>query len=326
MRKIRWGVLGTAGIAYGQTIPGMQLAENCELYAIAGRNAEKAAAFAREFGFEKIYTDYDALLNDPRVEAVYIPLPNTLHCEWTLKALKAKKHVLCEKPLAPTEAEAAALFRAAEENGVLLMEAFAYLHSPIISAIKEELDSGVIGDVRYMETAFLTSDYDHSNIRMRRETCGGSVYDLGCYCTSQILWMLGREPEKVQAIADYFPDEHVDKLTSAILTFGEDCRAAFSCGMVLMTEQGERLDRLWIRGMKGSIKSDVEFNQCGDLRYTVTANGKSVEKIVPARQKYCLEVEQMGRRIESGEPARVTEAFTRMNLRTIERVLKAINY
>ena len=106
MRKIKWGVLGTAGIAKGCTIPGMKQAENCELYAIAGRSLEKANAFKEEFGFEKAYGSYDELIADPEVEAIYIPLPNTMHCEWSIKAMEAKKHVLCEKPLAPSEAVA----------------------------------------------------------------------------------------------------------------------------------------------------------------------------------------------------------------------------
>ena len=135
MENIKWGVLGTAGIARGQTIPAMKTAENCTLFAIAGRSLEKAKEFRQEFGFEKAYGSYEALLNDPEVEAVYIPLPNDLHCEWTIRALNAKKHVLCEKPLAVSKAQEESMFRAAEENGVHLMEAFAYLHSPVTAAI-----------------------------------------------------------------------------------------------------------------------------------------------------------------------------------------------
>ena len=115
MRKINWGVLGTAGIARGQTIPGMQQAENCNLYAVAGRSLEKAQAFQREFGFEKAYGSYDALLADPQVEAVYIPLPNELHYAWTVKAMQAGKHVLCEKPLAPTPEQVQELHDAAKK-------------------------------------------------------------------------------------------------------------------------------------------------------------------------------------------------------------------
>ena len=141
MEKIRWGVLGTADIARTQTIPAMKLATNCELYAVAGRSPEKAKDFRKEFGFQKAYGSYDELLADPAVEAVYISLPNHLHCEWAVRALKAKKHVLCEKPLAVSKAQAESMFQAAEENGVYLMEAFAYLHSPIISAIRAEAET-----------------------------------------------------------------------------------------------------------------------------------------------------------------------------------------
>ena len=141
MKRINWGVLGTAGIAKGQTIPGMLQAENCCLYAIAGRSMEKAKAFQAEFSFEKAYDSYEALLADPRVEAVYIPLPNELHSEWTVKAMRAGKHVLCEKPLAPTPEQVEALYAEAEACGVILMEAFAYLHSPYMQALKAELES-----------------------------------------------------------------------------------------------------------------------------------------------------------------------------------------
>ena len=124
MKQINWGVLGTAGIAKGQTIPGMRQAENCNLYAIAGRSMEKAKAYQAEFGFEVVYDSYDALLADPKVEAVYIPLPNELHYEWTLKALKAKKHVLCEKPLAPTPAQIREMFACANKFANLFANEF----------------------------------------------------------------------------------------------------------------------------------------------------------------------------------------------------------
>ena len=179
MSKVRWGVLGTADIARGQTIPGMQMAEHCELYAIAGRRIEKAKQYQEEFGFQKAYGSYDELLADPEVQAVYIPLPNDLHCEWTVKALKAKKHVLCEKPLAVSEAQVKEMFRAAEENSVLLMEAFAYLHSPFVQAVKAELDAGTIGEIRYFESAFITGRRPDTDIRLRRETYGGAFYYLG---------------------------------------------------------------------------------------------------------------------------------------------------
>ena len=324
MRKIKWGVLGTANIARGCTIPGMRLAENCELYAVAGRSLEKAEQFKSEFGFEKAYGSYEALLADPALEAVYIPLPNTLHYEWVIKAAKAGKHILCEKPLAPSAAQAAEMQAAARENGVLLMEAFAYLHSPLIAAIKAELDRGAIGEVRYLENAFVTSDYDLSNIRMRRETLGGNLYDLGCYCISQAVWLWG-EPEEVRAIAD-FSDQDVDRLTTGFLGYPNGARAAFTCGMVLPTEQYRRLDRLQIHGTKGVLRTDAEFNQAGRLSYRVITEGQVVTRYVDVPQNYSLEVAQLGRCIASGEQLHVSADFTLANARTMDKALAAIGY
>lgn len=325
MQKIKWGVLGTADIAKGCTIPGMQLAKNCELYAIAGRSAEKVEAFKEKFGFTKGYTDYNELLSDEEVCAVYIPLPNQLHYEWVMKAIEAGKNVLCEKPIAPTARQAAELFRAAKEKGVVLMEAFAYLHTPYIAALKEEMANNSIGDVCYIESAFLTSGYELTNIRTQKDCYGGAVYDLGCYCTSIILQMLGKEPVKVQGVAEY-SKEGVDVLTTAILQFEGGVRASFTCGMNFEKEKGRRFDRLYIHGSKGYIKSYTEFNQAGDLNYTICIDGKEEVKTVNVRQNYSLEIEQLGRCILEGETPHVSEQFSVRNARTLDKVLEAIGY
>ncbi len=324
MRSIRWGVLGTANIARGCTIPGMRLAENCELYAVAGRNREKAERFKSEFGFERAYDSYEALLNDPQVEAVYIPLPNSLHREWVIRAAKAGKHILCEKPMAPSAAQAAEMQAAARENGVILMEAYAYLHSPLTAAIKAELDRGAIGEVRYLENAFVTSDYDLSNIRMRRETLGGSVYDLGCYCVSQAIWLLG-EPEDARAVAD-FSDQGVDCLATGLMRFKNGARAAFTCGMVLDTDRDRRLDRLQIHGTAGVLRTDAAYNQAGRLSYQIVAEGETVTRYVDVPQNYSLEVAQLGRCIAQGEPPHVSADFTLATARTMDRLLASMGY
>lgn len=325
MRKINWGVLGTAGIAKGQTIPGMQQAHNCNLYAIAGRSMDKVKAYQEEFGFEKAYDSYEALLADENVEAVYIPLPNELHYEWTIKALNAKKHVLCEKPLAPTPELIQKMFACAKENGVLLMEAFAYLHSPLMAAMKHEIQAGMIGDVLYAESQFITSDYDISNIRMRKETFGGATYDLGCYTTSQILWLLDDEPTKVQAVAE-FSEQGIDTYTSGVLTFADGKKATFICAMVLATDKDRRIDCLRVHGTKGDIYCGAQFNQCGDLSYTLTVGDHSEVKTVSTPHNYCLEVEQLGRCILDGEKPHVSEAFTMKNARLLESILAVIGY
>lgn len=325
MKIINWGVIGTAGIAKGCTIPGMQLANNCNLYAIAGRSMEKAKAYQEEFGFEVAYDSYEALLADPKVEAVYIPLPNQLHYEWTVKALKAKKHVLCEKPLAPTISQIKEMFACAKENGVILMEAYAYLHSPLMAEIKKELESGVIGDVLYMESQFITSDYDISNIRMRKETYGGATYDLGCYNTSQILWLLGNDWVDVRAIAD-FSDQSIDTYTSGMVKYSDGKKATFICAMVLATDKDRRIDCLRIHGTKGDIRTDAQFNQCGELTYTLTVGDSTVVKTVHAPHNYCLEVEQMGRCITEEETPHISENFTCNNAHLMEVILAQIGY
>lgn len=322
MEKVKWGVLGTADIARGQTIPGMQMAEHAELYAIAGRKIEKARAYQQEFGFRKAYGSYDELLNDPEVQAVYIPLPNDLHCEWTIRALKAKKHVLCEKPLAVSESQVKEMFRAAEENGVFLMEAFAYLHSPFVQAVKAELDAGVIGDVRYFESAFITGRRPDTDIRLRKETYGGALYDLGCYAISMAMWMLGKEPDTVRAAAQ-FSEKQIDLFTSALLLYDNGAVANLDCGMLL--PEG-RLDRFRIHGTLGEIVSPVEFNQCGEIPYTIIRNGARETKTVNAPNNYMLEAEQLSRCVLYGEKPHVSREFSLLTARVTDRILEAIGY
>lgn len=327
MRKIKWGVLGTAYIFERDTALGMQLAKNCELTAIAGRNAEKADAFKKKYGFQKAYGSYEELLEDPEIEAVYIPLPNTLHYEWTIRALKHGKHVLCEKPLAPTAKEAEEMFRTAKEHHVFLMEAFAYQHSPFVKAVKKEIASGTIGGIRYMEAALITSDYLKSNIRMRKETCGGCTYDLGVYAISLIQTMLGEEPVSVKAIGS-FSEDQIDTYTTGIFEYAGGAKASFDCGMVLATEKNACLDRFQIHGTKGSISSvNFGFNCPGKLSYEVnTFDGRKELKTVDVPHNYRLEVEQLGRCITDGEIPWVTEEFSVSLARTIDRVLKEIGY
>ena len=326
-RKIKWGVLGTAYIFERDTAEGMRQAENCELYAIAGRSMEKALQFKEKYGFQVAYGSYDELINDPNVEAIYNPLPNTMHHEWTIKALRAGKHVLCEKPLAPTEKEAAEMFAAAKESGVHLMEAFAYQHSPYITALEEEIKNGIIGEPRYMEAALITSDYIPENIRMRRDTLGGCTYDLGVYCCSLILRLMGKEPVRVQGIST-FSSENIDLFTSVLMDFEGDMKATFDCGMVLETEKNSFLNRFQIHGTKGSIESvEFGFNSPGELSYRIkTFDGKDEIKVVSVPHNYRLEVEQLGRCITHGETPHVSETFSLRNARTIDRILKAIGY
>ena len=327
MRKVTWGMLGTATIAKRATIAGMKKAPNCRLYAVAGRNPEKVDEYVKEYGFEKGYLSYDELLDDPEIEAVYIPLPNSLHYEWVLKAVAKKKHVLCEKPMGLNAEEVEKMIAAANENGVLLMEAFAYLHSSFITAIKNEIEAGTIGKLTYMESAFLTRGYERmglSNIRVRRDTFGGALYDVGCYCTSLIAWLFGEEPTMIDASAE-FTDQHIDIHTNAIMKFGSGARASVNCGMCLGGETN-RIGRFTICGSKGMIISTVMFNAEGDLEYTVVSGGKTEVKTVKTPDNYGLEIEQFGRCITEGEAPYVSNEFSVMNAKIVERIHKTIGY
>lgn len=328
MKKVRWGVLGTGWISGAQTIPGMKAAEHCELYAIAGRSEEKVNAFMAEFGFPKGYAGYDLLLADPDVDAVYIALPNDLHEEWTERCLDAGKHVLCEKPFVPTRNQAERLFAKAREKKLHLMEAFAYLHSPLIGAIRRELDAGTIGSVRFMESAFISTAASPDNFRSRREQFGGSLYDIGCYPISAILWMLGTNPREVHACAGFTP-AGVDAYCSGLLVYENDVRASFTCGYVLPTDvNGDfmRIDRLRIVGTKGSIDTAAQFNQCGNVSYTITSGDTAVTKTIRVPQNYQLEVEQFSRCVMGREPAHVDAEFSLSLAGVLDEVLRQIGY
>ena len=322
--SVKWGVLGTANIARGCTISGMLLAGNCELYAIAGRNETKAESYKNEFGFKKAYTGYDKLLEDPEVQAVYIPLPNNLHKEWVIKALNAGKHVLCEKPMSLNADDAREMFAAAKANNVILMEAYAYLHSPYIKSLKDDINSGVIGDVDFIETAFYTQGYV-DDIRIYKDLGGGAVYDLGCYCTTMILSLIDSEPEYVMANAE-FNDKGADVFASALMKFKNGARAAFNVGMIFDPANNGRRDRLYIHGSKGTIVSDVEYNQEGSLTYTIKAGTHEYHPVINVAQNYMLEVEQLGRCIENGEAPHISSEFTIKNAEVLDRILAQIGY
>ncbi|MBR6090827.1 MAG: Gfo/Idh/MocA family oxidoreductase [Anaerolineaceae bacterium] len=321
---VRWGVLGTANIARGCTIPGMKTAENCELYAIAGRNKDKAEMYQKEFGFAKAYAGYDALLEDPMVQAVYIPLPNHLHKEWVIRALRAGKHVLCEKPLALNAADAKEMFDEAKANGVILMEAYAYLHSPYTAFVMQDVKSGILGQIDYIETAFLTQGYTE-DIRMHKSMGGGAMYDLGCYCTTMILSLVDSEPEYVKADAEFGYD-NVDVFDSALIRFKNGVRASFNVGMIFPPASDARQDRLYIHGSKGCIRSDIEYNQAGTLSYTVITEDGKLTRTVNARSNYALEVEQLGRCIENKEKPHVSQEFSIKNAELLDSLLKAAGY
>lgn len=329
IRPVKWGVLGTAGIAAGCTIPGMLQTESCELWAVAGRSLEKAEAFRERFGFKKAYQGYDALLADSEVEAVYIPLPNDIHCEWVIKALRAKKHVLCEKPAAMNEAELREMFRAAKENGVILMEAFAYLHSPFMAKLKQVTAAGEIGKIDYIDTAFLTQGYSE-DFRLHKEQGGGGIYDVGCYCTTMIL-SLTDSPAKDVSVSAELDSTGVDHMASVLLRLEDGTRASFHAGMVLGEDTCDRYDRLFIHGSKGYIRSAAEYNGEGMLSFDVTVKNERGERItrtetVACGSNYSMELAQMNACIRGQAKPHISEAFSIQNMRLLDRILDAAGY
>jgi len=259
MSKIRWGVMSTASIGVRQVIPAMQWGEHCTVLAIASRNLEKAQAAARQLGIPKAYGAYEELLADPHIDAVYIPLPNHLHVPWSIKALDAGKHVLCEKPIGLTAAQAQELLNAAQKRPQLkVMEAFMYRHHPQWQRARQLVVEGKIGDLRTIQSFFSYYKTDPDNIRNRAETGGGGLMDIGCYAISVARLLFGAEPQRVLGMMEYDPHLKIDRLTSGILDFGSGT-STFTCSTQLTPYQ-----RVNILGTEGRIEIEIPFNAPSD--------------------------------------------------------------
>jgi len=254
MRKIRWGILSTANIGTEKVIPAMQLGEYCEVVGIASRNLEKAQAAAKRLGIPKTYGSYEDLLADPEIEAIYNPLPNPQHVPWSIKALEAGKHVLCEKPIAMSSSEAEELLAAAKKHSELkIMEAFMYRHHPQWELVKQLVLDGKIGELRTIQSVFSYYNVDPNNIRNIAELGGGGLMDIGCYNISLSRFIFDAEPERVSGIIEYDPKFKTDRLASGILDFGRGT-STFTCGTQLSPFQ-----RVNIFGTEGRIEIEIPF-------------------------------------------------------------------
>jgi predicted dehydrogenase len=245
---VKWGILSTADINR-KVIPGAHASDKVDLVAVASREQGRADAYAREWDIPRAYGSYEALLADSDIEAVYISLPNTLHAEWSIKALDAGKHVLCEKPFTRHSEEVEASFDAAERNGRLLSEAFMYRHNPQTAKLVELVRDGAIGELRLIRSAFSYGLYDPENIRLRMDVEGGALMDVGCYNVSGSR-LLGGEPERVWGEAWYGPSG-TDWVFNGTLRFPGDVLATFDCATAL----SER-DELEAIGSEGSLFLD----------------------------------------------------------------------
>jgi predicted dehydrogenase len=263
---VKWGIVSTADINR-KVIPGAHASDKVELVAVASRDQARADAYAREWEIPRAYGSYEALLDDPDVEAVYISLPNTMHVEWTIKALEAGKHVLCEKPFTRHPEEIDIAFDLAERTGRLLSEAFMYRHNPQTKKLAELVADGAIGELRLVRSAFSYSLYEEDNIRLRTDLEGGALMDVGCYCVSGSRLLAG-EPVAVRGEAWYGPTG-TDWVFGGLLRFPNDVLATFDCGTAMPNR-----DELEAIGSEGSIFIDdpwhcvhpaIELRRAGDV-------------------------------------------------------------
>ena len=231
VNPVKWGILGCANFARQQILPAMNETQTAEIAGVASRNLEKAKATAQAFGGQRTYGSYDELLADNDIEAVYIPLPNSLHAPWSIKALQARKHVLCEKPVALNASEAHAMEQEAKKAGCLLLEAFMYRFSPLVEKACEIVRSGQLGRITSVHSAFsFVMDEASENVRLEPALGGGSLYDVGCYAVNVQRVVLGREPKSVSAKIAWSQNRKVDMSSSGILDFGDDIIGTFFCG------------------------------------------------------------------------------------------------
>ena len=320
MEKVRFGILSTAKIGREKVIPAMQASKYCEVYGIASRQKQAADKIANELQIPRTYGSYEELLNDAKIMAVYIPLPNDMHVEWSIKALHAGKHVLCEKPIGLSSSEAQKLIDAAAEHSRLkVMEAFMYRFHPQWKKAKQMVLEERIGKLKTVNSFFSYYNTDPANIRNQRNKGGGGLMDIGCYCISLSRFLFGEEPKKVFGIAEFDPHSGVDFLASGILQFKHGT-STFTCSTQLAPYQ-----RVQIFGTSGSIEIEIPFN--APLNGTTTiwarANGKIETIILDPVNQYTLQADIFAQSIleNTDVPTPLSDAID--NMKVIEAIFKS---
>jgi xylose dehydrogenase (NAD/NADP) len=253
-KPIRWGVLSTARCAKERLIPAIQAAHHSELLAIASRDQAKAEACAQEFNIPRVYGSYEEILEDPEIDAVYIPLPNHLHAEWTVRAAEAGKHILCEKPAALNQNELLDMLEACRKNNVVFMEAFAFRSHPEWLRLRKILESNAIGEIRNVQAHYSILVENKEDIRLSPAKGGGALYDVGSYCINAIRYIMNSEPEEVQSFAKLDSSGMVDLTTSSLLRFSGGRIAQFECSIESFHRQS-----IDITGSAGAIKVTFPF-------------------------------------------------------------------
>jgi predicted dehydrogenase len=326
---LRWGVLGVAGINEA-TIPGILGASNAVLSAIASRRPEAARAEADRWGAERAHGSYEALLADDAIDAVYIPLPNHLHAEWTVRALEAGKHVLCEKPLAMSQAELDAIAGASHRASRLVLEAFMYRFTPRWQRALALLSEGAIGEPRVVRVGFaFKQHYDDYNIRFDPEVGGGVNWDMGCYAVNMCRSLLAAEPESVMALGYTRPGEQVDTSVESLLRFG-DGRAGVTHVSFDYPNPYSQVEVVgtdgWI-AMPGTGIRREPFTRLLRHRFGDEVFHDGVEPVVesfPYVDAYRLEVDHLGECALTGSPLRYGLDDAGANLRALTATFESI--
>jgi predicted dehydrogenase len=323
-RKVRWGVLGVAGIAVRKVVPGMRSCDFSEVTAIASRDLAKARQAAATLGIPTAYGSYEELLADPEVEAVYIPLPNHLHAEWTTRAAEQGKHVLCEKPLAPTVEEVEALIAVRDRTGVLIQEAFMVRTHPQWLAARDVVRSGRIGALRCVSAAFSYFNEDPANVRNVADYGGGGLLDIGCYPITISRFLYGEEPRRALGLLEKDPRFGTDRLASAILDFPHG-HAVFTCSTQLVPYQ-----TVQALGTRGRVGVEIPFNAPPDRPCRIVVDdgsdlaGGGIEALTfEARDQYAIQADAFSRSIRDGTPVAVPLEDSLANTRVIRAVFRS---
>ncbi len=323
-KKLRWGVLSTAAIGLKKVIPGMQRSQHCTMAAIASRDLGRAQAAAAQLNIPTAYGSYEELLADPNIDAIYNPLPNDLHLPWTIKAAEAGKHVLCEKPLTLTVAEAETLLAARNRTGVQIGEAFMIRSTAQWLRLRELIDSGRIGQIRSITGVFSYFNADPANIRNQMESGGGALLDIGCYLIHASRYAFAQEPTRVVALIDRDPKVHIDRLTSAILDFPAG-QSIFTCSTQLVPYQ-----RMQFLGTHGRIEIEIPFNAPPDrpTRLFLDEGGdlfgaNLTTQTFPTADQYTLQGDAFSLAVLEGRAVPVPVEDAIKNMRVIEAVFES---
>ena len=322
---VRWGVLSAANIAVKSVIPAILASQSETLVAIASRDPSRVREIMAHLPDVRIYGDYQSLIDDPEIEAIYNPLPNNLHAEWSIRALQAKKHVLCEKPLAVTIEEGATMIEAAQDNGVLLMEAFMYRFHPQTIWALEQVNEGRIGTVKLVQSSFsfnLMFPPRPHDIRLQAALAGGSLMDVGCYAVNFCRAVYGQPPVAVAARV-YVPDGgEVECSANAVLEFGNGRFGLIDCSFQLPERQVSK-----IIGEAGTITIPVPFTPGHrEAEVILALEGQTIHQRVSAVDQYRLEVEHFGACVRSGTQPSLSLEESMENLATIEAIYQSAGY